>query len=287
MIIGKMTCLLRLLIRRLHPLILTTHRMELSRIKFSQRNAVRISGLFKPEELTKLAIERHGDKLAVGWSGGRCSTTALHAALKIKPDIKVIFNDTGVEYPETIKFINEITKKWNLNLIVVKPDITFWDIVKKHGFPKIRNLENRTPKCCHYLKEKPLKIAYRKHEIEAQLDGIRAAESRMRMFSIAQLGQFHYTKKTKLWKYHPIAFLSSAELRTYESVHNLPINPAYEKYKIDRTGCWPCTGYLSWEKVMVKTHPKFYAIMKERMGQRILEHYYRTRVKPPCHTERG
>lgn len=269
---------LKKLMREIHPLILTTHRTELSRIRFSQRNAAGRSGLFEPGELIKMAIERHGDKLAVGWSGGKCSTTALHIALKLKSNLKIIFNDTGVEYHETIQFIKEITKKWNLNLIVVKPDITFWEIVKKHGFPKMRKYG--IPKCCNLLKERPLELAYLKHGIEAQIDGIRVAESRVRMFSVAQRGQFHFVQSKKIWKYHPIAFMSSKQLDIYESENALPVNPVYKKYGMDRTGCWPCTGYLLWERTMAKTHPKFYATLKEKMGQRILNHYYRSRIAP-------
>ncbi|GAI52603.1 unnamed protein product [marine sediment metagenome] len=38
---------------------------------------------------------------------------------------------------------------------------------------------------------------------------------------------------------------------------------------------------------MARTNPKFYAFMMKKMGsQRILEHFYHTRIEPPCKTER-
>ncbi|RLI84590.1 hypothetical protein DRP07_00790, partial [Archaeoglobales archaeon] len=41
---------------------------------------------------------------AIAFSGGKNSLVALHIILKFKPDIKVVFCNTGVEYPQSLKF---------------------------------------------------------------------------------------------------------------------------------------------------------------------------------------
>ena len=231
-------------------------------------------------DVVKSAIEKHKDKVAVGWSGGRASTVILRMALDIDPDVKAIFEDTGVEYPATYDFIKRMTKEWNVNLTTTKPLMTFWECVKKYGYPKIRTEKNHTPKCCSYLKERPLAKAVKEMRITALIDGIQACESHMRKMVIGYRGQSYYAKSAGVWKYHPIAYWSQKELKDYIANNDLPVNEAYGKYQIERTGCWPCTGYLSWERVMVKTNPKFFALMKERMGQRIMEHYFNSQVAP-------
>ena len=259
-----------------------TEAQELADIEKAKRGAEASTSVFEPQDLIRIALARHGDKLACSWSGGRCSTVVLSMARDLNPRIKVIFNNTGVEYPETVRFVFDLSKKWGLNLIITKPEMTFWEVCKKYGYPYQSRTGKGKPACCRWLKEYPLRSAVRGHGIEAILTGMRAAESRVRMFWTAQRGQFYFTKKCGLnvWKYNPIAFWSSAQLAEFESRRDLPINPIYAKYNLVRSGCWPCTGYKNWEDVMARTNPKFLAKMKELMGQRVLDHFYQTQVAP-------
>jgi REP element-mobilizing transposase RayT len=114
---------------------------------------------FEAEDLIKQAIDRYEDNIAVACSFGKDSMVVLHMALKYKPNIKVLFHNTGVEFPETIAFKNRIKTEWNLNLIETKPykDMTFWKCIDKYGLPQFRSGKSKyhSPKCCYYLKEKP------------------------------------------------------------------------------------------------------------------------------------
>ena len=113
---------------------------------------------FEAEDLVKQAIERHRNNLAVACSFGKDSIVVLHMALKYKPDIKVVFNNTNVEFPETIKFKEKVRKLWNLNLIETKPyKKTFWSCIDDYGIPTHRG-SGTLPKCCYYLKEKPIRL---------------------------------------------------------------------------------------------------------------------------------
>ena len=74
------------------------------------------------------------DKIVVAWSGGKDSTLIFWLVRQINPDITVVFNNTGVELPETIKFIRRMTAEWNINLIETKPYLkNFWQCVKEYG----------------------------------------------------------------------------------------------------------------------------------------------------------
>jgi len=268
---------------------------ELAFIGMAKRGAQRTSGVIPAEELIAEAIRRHGDKLVVSWSGGRCSTVVLFMALKIDPNIKAFFNDMGgAEMPETIRFVRETAPKYHINLTIVTPEQTIWEVFRKYGYPKPRRVADpargikaeRTPKCCDLIKEKPLIKAKREAGIEAELTGLRASEAHVRMMSAAQKGMFYFHKKHRVWRYNPIIFWTTRETVDFIKNNDIPDNPAYLKYDLDRTGCWPCTAYRGWQENMARINPKFYTYLTKQLGpQRILEHFYQTRVAP-C-SERG
>ena len=235
--------------------------------------------MFQAEDLVKQAIERHGDRLAVACSFGKDSIVVLHMALKYEPKVKVIFCNTGVEFPETIRYKEKIAQEWDLNLIETKPIKTFWQCIDDYGVPQMRGKGNhRVPKCCIYCKEKPALEAYRSSGVNTILTGITAAESRQRDFLIKRYdnmddsvdnvrfcGQRYYIRTENIWKYHPIAYWGEAQVWHYIDNNAIPINPVYEKWGgiYDRVGCLPCTAYKDWEQKLSKTHPKLYLRLKE------------------------
>lgn len=238
---------------------------------------------FEPEDLIKQSIARYGNQIAVACSFGKDSMTVLHMALKYKPDIKVIFNNTGVEFPETIEYKEKIKKLWNLNLIETTPykNMTFWKCADKYGLPNTRDNRHKihSPRCCYYCKERPAIDAYREHKIIAVLTGLTKAESRNRAFLITGMdnglkekdgigycGQRYFAKSIGVWRIHPIAYWTEEEVFAYLKKNNIPLNPVYTKWEgtYNRCGCLPCTAYFSWEGKLSKSHPTLYKNLKER-----------------------
>ncbi len=72
------------------------------------------------------------DGVYVSFSGGKDSTVLLHIARSIYPDIKAVFVDTGLEYPE----IRDFVKKFD-NVDWLKPKLTFKQVIEKYGYPFI------------------------------------------------------------------------------------------------------------------------------------------------------
>jgi len=260
-------------------------KIEDSRIAYATRNCPKT--IFSPQDLIKRAIEKHGDRLAVACSFGSCSVVVLHMTLALKADVKVVFNNTGVEYPETYAYRDLLRKEWNLNLIETKPIKSFWQCVKEYGFPLMRreyNSEKQThrgqpslkPQCCLYLKEFPMQEACVRHSIEAVITGLRCGESQVRMFTISQRGQFYHTYKWTgkwgLWRYHPIALWTHQQVRDYLKEHEIPLNQIYLKGK-DRSGCMPCTGFLNWEAQLARANPKMYRYVQKLRKVPLLDDY--------------
>lgn len=68
----------------------------------------------------------------VSFSGGKDSTVLLHIVRELYPDIPAVFCDTGLEYPEIRDFVKTFD-----NVIWIKPEMRFKQVVKECGYPFI------------------------------------------------------------------------------------------------------------------------------------------------------
>lgn len=71
-------------------------------------------------------------KVYVSFSGGKDSTVLLHIARTLFPDIKAMYVDTGLEYPEIKEFVKTFE-----NVDIVRPKMTFTQVIDKFGYPVI------------------------------------------------------------------------------------------------------------------------------------------------------
>ena len=74
----------------------------------------------------------YGGKVHVSFSGGKDSTVLLYIVRNLFPDVKGMFVDTGLEYPE----IRDFVKTWD-NIDWVKPEKSFLQVIKEYGYPVI------------------------------------------------------------------------------------------------------------------------------------------------------
>ena len=247
-----------------------SRKLEEARIKSALKNAKeRGKEIFEPQEAIRKAIQQFGDSLAVSCSWGSCSLVVLAIALRMKPDITVIFDDTTVEYPQTYAYRDLLLKKWSLHsqYIETKPLMPFWKVWKKFGppFPRAGKGRRRKPKCCFYCKDEPFCVEAKKRGIKATLTGLRAGESRGRMFAIGMAGQYYRnTAFHRIWRVHPIAFWNREQTFAYLQSHNIPLNEVYTKLGLPRNGCQPCTSFIGWEKQLAVTNPKMYAWIQKK-----------------------
>lgn len=240
-------------------------------------------------------------KPAIAWSGGRDSTTVLYLVLKKKPDIDVIWINTGVEFPECVKFIRDIKSKWSLNFHVAKPKKTFWETVDKYGWPmlgkggsgywwsraaylrkkgriklaKATEVAKISAACCRILKEKPMKDLCSSLGIDSIILGNIVSESRQRFLIWAQKGDLYYAKNEKRWKAWILAYWTKNDILRFHKLYNLPMSSIYRKGHL-RNGCWPCLMDIRFKdnklKILRKSHPKLwkFLILKKGLGKRLL-----------------
>lgn len=95
---------------------------------------------------SKLRIEefvRHYgvDGVYISFSGGKDSTVLLDIVRSLYPEIPAVFSDTGLEFPELKEFVR--TKD---NVVIVRPKMSFKQVVTKYGYPIISKKVSRALK---------------------------------------------------------------------------------------------------------------------------------------------
>lgn len=87
--------------------------------------------VMKTQQRIREWVQYYGENgVAVSFSGGKDSTVLLHLVRKLYPNVRAVFSDTGLEYPEIREFVKSVP-----NVDWVKPKQTFREITIEHGYP--------------------------------------------------------------------------------------------------------------------------------------------------------
>lgn len=87
----------------------------------------------------------------MSFSGGKDSTVLKHIIDSMYEDVPAVFVNTGLEYPEIQKFA-----KSQKNVVVVRPDIRFDQVIKTYGYPVI---SKEVSHAVHYARKSGTKSA--------------------------------------------------------------------------------------------------------------------------------
>jgi len=177
----------------------------------------------KPREF----VERYGIKsIAYCLSGGKDSLVACHYMERELGDLRdqlerhFITADTTVMIPGNVEWLRKVVRDlFGVELTVLRPQKTFWELVEELGAPKMRSRW-----CCYHLKLEPIIRFMRALPPQrAEVTGLRRAESRRR----AKLPPVILKHKSLSWGYAPILDWTDEQVRAYIREHNLPVNPIY------------------------------------------------------------
>ncbi len=229
---------------------------------------------------------RATDKLAVAFSGGKDSLVALHLALQLKPDIPVLFVNTGIEFPESLEYIEQLKEDWKLNnFYEANAKVNFWRLTEEQGLP-VAGRGNTTfmsdlseqagvklsNSCCHRMKETPARQFYREHKTEGVVTGLRVSESMMRKMNFADYGALRYSSTYGTLISWPLYAWLDDDIFNYIDRYELPQNPIYEMgYK--RVGCWACLQDMFYKDsrlfTLQKEHPNMYKTIRKKFGKQM------------------
>ena len=181
------------------------------------------------------------DVFYVAFSGGKDSIVTLDLVQKALPhnEFKVLFGDTGMEFPDTYDVVR------NVESTCAQCDIDFIRAKSKYKpeytWSRFGPPATVTRWCCSVHKTAPQVLSLREYTGKPNFTGmafigIRASESLSRSeYDYVSLGEKHKGQ----YSCNPILEWNSAELYTYIYSDNLPINEAYKKGH-RRAGCLVC-----------------------------------------------
>ncbi len=173
---------------------------------------------------------------ALSSSFGMQSAVMLHLVNAIAPGTPVIFIDTGYHFPETYRFVDDLTARLNLNIKVYQSSLSpAWQEARygqrwEQGLDGIRryNLDNKV---------EPMRRALDELGVSSWLSGLRRVQSRSRQaIAIADCQWNRY-------KVHPITDWQDRDIHRYLVRHGLPYHPLREQGYIS-IGDWHSTRSL-------------------------------------------
>lgn len=258
------------------------------------------------KERIKEWYEFHEGKVYISFSGGKDSTVLLDIVRSIYPEVPAVFINTGLEYPEVLKFVHNTE-----NVIILRPKMKFKDVIEKYGFPviskensqKIAEIRNTksfklrqkrlfgddkgngklsekwiplldapfkiSHNCCNVLKKNPVK----KFEKETGLKpyvGTMVSDSRLRKTNYLRHGCNNFTSKRGMSL--PLSFWTEDNIWEYIKTRNILYSKIYDM-GYSNTGCIFCMFGVHLDKTgknkfqtMKETHPKHYDYCINKLG---------------------
>ena len=125
-------------------------------------------------------VEAFGaSNVVVSFSGGKDSTVLLHLARKYFPNMKAVFSNTGLEYPEIQQFVKTFD-----NVDIVTPNMNSAKVIETYGYPLI---SKEIAAAIHYAR----RIIPQEQSNNKQYErGYKAAIGYRKQFMVS-----HYTKE--------------------------------------------------------------------------------------------
>lgn len=212
----------------------------------------------------------------IAFSGGKDSTVLLDLVRKLYPDVKAVFSNTGLEFPEIVEFVKTFD-----NVDIIRPKMPFNKVIKKYGYPVIskeqsayiyeyRNSKSQklkdlrlngnskgnfkisnkwkylinapfkiSDKCCDVLKKEPAET-YEKETGKKPFVATLAEESNLRMSNYLKYGCNAFENKRPISK--PLSIWTEQDILEYIDIFKLPIAKVYGELLKDDNGKYYLTG---------------------------------------------
>lgn len=106
------------------------HKIDRMQLKMRQAMSLEDKIRFTQRRIREW-VEYFGvDRVYISFSGGKDSTVLLDICRKLYPQMKAMFVDTGLEYPEIKQFVKTFD-----NVDIIRPKIMFNKVIEEYGFP--------------------------------------------------------------------------------------------------------------------------------------------------------
>ena len=254
------------------------------------------------------------------FSGGKDSLVLLNLVWKKYPNVKCVFVNTGLQYPEVVDFVKRFDVK------ILRPDIPFNKVIDKYGYPVIskqvsltlrklrtQNLSEKfrnkllygdekgtagklpekwkfllnapfkiSEQCCDVMKKRPFKKFEKKTGLHPFI-GTMASDSRNREITYLKKGCNSFDDG----KSQPISFWKTVDIWKYIKKEELKYCKIYDM-GVKNTGCMFCMFGILYDgcnnrfQCMQRTHPQQYKYCMEKLRiKEVLEYMTYSQNKSP------
>ena len=243
--------------------------MDMNELKLMQNYPLSIK-ISKTQFRIREFYEYFNGEVYVAFSGGNDSLVMLHIIRSMYPDVKAVFVDTGVEFPEVRKFVKTFD-----NVIFLKPQKNFSQIITDYGYPiiskdvsnsirlarkniiegkdtyRVRQFDGSqkgsrfdkskwkflldapfkiSEQCCDELKKKPFKKFEKETGLKGYI-GVLASEGGVRLQGYLKTGCNNY----RFGNSKPLGFWTHQDILQYIKIYNLNMCPVYGDLIFDET----------------------------------------------------
>jgi len=188
-----------------------------------------------PREVLSWALERSGlERIAIASAFQAEGTIVMHLATQIRPDIPILFLETGYQFAETLAFKEQLADRLGLNVVDLVGEHTVAGQAAELG-PRL--YERDPERCCELNKVRPMFEALR--GLDAWITAFRRESSPTRA-TASFVQQYELEPGRWIVKVNPMAAWSRPQVWAYLKEHDLPHNPLYD-LGYSSIGCAPCT----------------------------------------------
>lgn len=174
------------------------------------------------EQRVAWTLENFPGRVVLTSSFGAQSAVCLHMVTQQQPDIPVVLVDTGYLFPETYRFIDELSERLSLNIHIYRAELSAAWQEARYGKLWEQGVEG-IDRYNRFNKVEPMQRALKELKAAAWISGLRRQQAKSRQ-----------NLDVLLWrngrcKVHPLIDWTDRDVYRYLSQYNLPYHPLWHQ----------------------------------------------------------
>lgn len=167
----------------------------------------------------------------VAVSGGKDSITCLHLARTVNPQVRAVFFNSGLEFPQTPLYLHHLQQVWGFELVSIDADPSALEVMARSGYWEHGAAKYDTDSLQDACITRPLAQA-RKRFGKFSVYGLRADEAATRKAMLSRCrgwvtkhdhqGRLEQAYLAPIWRW------GHHEVHAYLGQHDIPVNPIYD-----------------------------------------------------------
>lgn len=174
------------------------------------------------EQRIAWVLENFADRVVLTSSFGAQSAVCLHMVTVQRPDIPIVLVDTGYLFPETYRFIDEMSERLALNLHIYRAEHSAAWQEARYGKLWEQGLDG-IERYNKLNKVEPMQRALNELNTAAWISGLRRQQAKSRQHLDVLLW------RNGRCKAHPLIDWTDRDIFHYLSQHHLPYHPLWEQ----------------------------------------------------------